>query len=283
MRNLFIIAICLVVSACSFETVPPAHKGKILTTAGYKPELVPPSKLTLWGRDRLILVETATNVFKEKMTVLMSDRLELTFDVRGRMRLSNDDKVIHAMFNDVVPNENSMVTTGMVYAKYGQMLVRNKAREVLSVYSIEDVHKKYAELSKQIYDELTESFKGTPLSVSDVAIGQIKFPQVVTTAVESQKEREIAVGRERAQVEIELTKKRGEEQLAEASYRIRMIKAKTIRDENRTISESVTSEYLAYRKLEVMEMMAESGSTVFMPFEATGTTAAQIRMFQAGK
>lgn len=281
MRAVFTtVALALVLTGCSVEQVPPAHKGKVLTRAGYKPDLVPPSRVTLWGFDKLVLVETGTATFKEPMTVLMSDRLELKFDVRGRVRLSGDTNVVHSMFDDITPDETGLMSVKKVYATYGRMLVRNKARAVLSAYTIDDVHQSYKELSAKLYSDLKTAFKGTPLVVSDVALGGLKFPSVVSNAVEAQKEREIAIGKERAQVEIELTKKRGEEQLAEADYRIRMVRAKTIRDENRTVSEGVTPEYLAYRRLEVMERMASNQSAVFIPFDAVDDPGAQIRMYQ---
>ena len=265
----------------TFEQVPPAHKGKILTTAGYKPDLIPPSKLTLWGRDRLVLLETGTQTFKEPMSVLLSDRLTLKFDVRGRIRLADDAQVIHAMFDDITPDKNGVMTVKKVYETYGRMLVRNRARAIMSAYSIDDAHSAYKSISASLYKDLSDAFQGTPLRVSDVALGGIKFPKMVTEAVEAQKEREVAVGREQAQVEIELTNKQGEEQLAEADYRIRMLRAKTIRDENKMVSEGVTPEYLAYRRLEVMEAMASNNAAVFMPFDAVSNPGAQMRMFQA--
>lgn len=273
----------VLLTGCSVEQIPPAHQGKILSTDGYSPDTIAPSRVWLWGFDKLVLVETATNTFKEPMTVLLSDRLELQFDVRGRVRLAKDDRIVQSMFNDLTPKWETgnvgRVSVAAVYAKYGQMIVRNKSREVLSAYNIDDVHSSYPELSKQLFDSLTAAFKGTPLHVSDVAIGKIAFPKVVTDAVGQQKEREIAIGRERAQVEIELTKKRGEEQLAEADYRIRLLKAKTIRDENLMVSEGVSDRYLAYRQLEVQEAMAQNGAAVFMPYEAMQSIGAQMRMF----
>ena len=62
----------------------------------------------------MILVETGTNIFKENMTVLMSDRLSLTFDVRGRVRLSSDDRVVDSMFNDIALGDTRTLTSSSI-------------------------------------------------------------------------------------------------------------------------------------------------------------------------
>ena len=42
------------------------------------------------------------------------------------------------------------------------MLVRNKSREILSKYTVEDVHQNYARISSEIHQVLTGAFAGVP-------------------------------------------------------------------------------------------------------------------------
>lgn len=284
MKLITSILLAAFMTGCSFSVVPPAHKGKVLKTSGYSIDVLEPGKYTLWGRDALVLLETSTGTYKEIVTVIMADKLTLTADVRFRGRINGSKDTINSMFNDMKSDGDGVVSFMDVYGVYGRMAVRNKAREVLSQYTVEDVHKNYGRLSKEIGVALLESFKSTPLQISDVALGDIKYPDVVTKAVEVAKARELDIKREQAQAEIDLTKKKNEQLLAEANYKIEITKAKATRDANKIIGEGITSQLLQLRSLEVQETMSKnlakgSGSTVFMPFDAINTVGGNVRMF----
>ena len=279
MIKLLVVTAIIFVSACSMPTVPPTAKGKVLTTAGYEPDIKEPGKYTLWGRDTMILIETNTNTYKEQVSIILSDKLTLSAEVRFRGRLAGSSKVLNAMFNDIQPGADNTVSFNEVYAIYGRMAVRNKTREIISQYTVEDVHKNYARLSGEIGEVLLEALKGTPLEISDIALGNIAYPKVVTDAVDQAKARELAIKKEQAQAEIELVKKKNERLLAEANYQIEIIRAEAIRDKNKIIGQGVTPALLKLRALEVQEAMAKNGSAVFMPYEAMSSTGAQIRMF----
>ena len=272
----------LVVStySCSFETVPPTAKGKILTTSGYSKDILVPGKYTLWGRDEMILLQTNTATYREAVKVILQDKLTITAEVRFRGRISGSNEIINSMFNDIVPGKDQVVQFREVYKIYGLMAVRNKTREILSKYNVEDIHKNYARLSGEIAIVLIEKLKSTPLEISDIALGNIAYPQIVTDAVSMAKEREMAIKKEEAQALIELTKKKNEKVLAQADYQIEIIKAKSIRDKNKIIGEGITDALLKLRALEVQEKMSENKNVVFMPFEAMQSTGAQIRMFK---
>lgn len=280
MKKLFTVALFLTLTACSWDVVPPAAKGKILTTSGYNPEVLEPGKYTLWGRDQMIYLQTATQTITENMQVIMQDKLTLDFDVRFRSRIAGNEKVINSMFNDISPSEN-WITLSAVYNTYGRMIVRNKSREVMSQYTVDDVHKNYKRISSEIYSAITEAIKGTPLQLSDVALGKIQYPEVITKAVELAKERELAIKQEQAQAEINLTKKDNERRLAEANYEIEITKAKAMRDSNKITAQGINKDLLAWKALEVQELMATNKNAVFMPYEAFQSTGAQMRIYSA--
>lgn len=279
----FLVAVLLMASLQScvidFETVPPTAKGKILTTSGYSQDVLEPGKYTLWGRDEMILLQTNTATYKESVKVILQDKLTITAEVRFRGRISGSPKTINAMFNDIVPGDDQLVEFSEVYSVYGRMAVRNKTREVLSKYNVEDVHKNYARLSGEISQALVSSLENTPLEISDIALGDIAYPQVVTDAVAMAKERKMAIEKEQAQAQIELTKKKNERLLAEADYQIEITRAKAIRDKNKIIGQGITKQLLQLRALEVQEKMAENKNAVFMPYEAMGSVGANIRMY----
>ena len=275
----FLLLLFVAIQGCGFETVPPASKGKILTTSGYSPDVLEPGKYTLWGRDKLIVLQTNTNTYKENVQVVLQDKLTLTAEVRFRGRISGNDKIVNSMFNDVVAGEDDTVSFNEVYAVYGKMAVRNKTREIISKYNVEDVHKNYARLSGEIGQVLQGALKGTPLEISDIALGNIAYPKVVNDAVNQAKERELAIKKEQAQAEIELVKKKNEKLLAEADYQIKITKAKAIRDSNKIIGQGITSALLKLRALEVQEKMAANNAAVFMPYDAMQSVGANVRMY----
>jgi len=271
--------ITLFASGCSFEVVPPAAKGKVLTTSGYSPDVLEPGKYTMWGRDKLIVLETNTNTYSESVNIVLKDKLTLSADVRFRGRIAGNQKVINAMFNDISAGDDDVVAFNEVYAIYGQMAVRNKTREIISKYSVEDVHANYERLSVEIGKALFEALKGTPIEISDVALGSIAYPKVVTDAINAAKERDLAIKKEQAQAKIMLVRKKNERALAEANYQIEITVAKPIRDKNKIIGQGVTAQLIELRRLEVLEKMAKNKSAVFMPVEAMSGIGAQVRMF----
>ncbi len=275
----FLLILFVAIQGCSFETVPPASKGKILTTSGYSPDVLESGKYTLWGRDKLIVLQTNTNTYKENVSVVLQDKLTLTAEVRFRGRIAGTPKIVNSMFNDVVAGEDDIVSFNEVYGVYGKMAVRNKTREIISKYTVEDVHKNYAILSGEIGIALQEALQGTPLEISDIALGDIAYPKVVNDAVNQAKERELAIKKEQAQAEIELVKKKNERLLAEADYQIKITIAKAIRDSNKIIGQGITSALLKLRALEVQEKMAENKAAVFMPYDAMQSVGANIRMY----
>ncbi|WP_330925023.1 SPFH domain-containing protein [Candidatus Sororendozoicomonas aggregata] len=272
--------LAMLLTGCGHEQVPPAHVGKLLTTTGYSPDIYPPSRVRVGLRESLVLIETGTKTYKEPLTIIMQDKLTLTADVRFRARVDSTSKpVLNAMFNDIVPTKG-LVSLDKVYQTYGKMIVRNKSREVLSRYSVEDVHKNYARISGEIYQSVTKAASALPIKITDVALGNIKYPATITRAAELAKERELQIAQEEAQVQIELTKKAGQQQLAEADYKIKMTQARTLRDQNRTIAEGISPELLELKRIEASLAAAQSNNSKWvLPYSALGHTGAQVAMF----
>jgi hypothetical protein len=272
------IALALTISSCGYETVPPAHVGKVLSPSGYSKDIKKTGRYWMGIKESMVLVETGVGTFKEAMTVKMRDRLDLTFDVRGRVQISGGANVINSMF-DNISVQGGILGLNTVYATYGKMLVRNVSREVLSKYSVDDVHKNYPKITKELYTELKKAFESVPLKLSDVALGSITYPKVITDAIEQNKKREEQINQERAQTALELEKKKRELKMAEANKAIRLTKARTIAEENKIVGNSVSEKYIQYRRLEVQEAMAQNPNTVFFPVEGLVNPAMQRRLF----
>lgn len=268
---------------CNRVTVEPAQLGKVLSPSGYSNEVLVTGKYTLGMREELVILDTATNTYAESMNVILSDKLTLTFDVKYTGRIRKDTKVINAMFNDITHGGDYKIMFQEVYSIYGQPKVRNISREVMSKYTVEDVHANYSRISEEINVALLDAFKGTPIELSSVALGDIRYPDVVTNAVSEAKKRNMEIEKEVAQAKIELLKKENELTLIKADYEIEMTKARTVADANKVMGESVTPALLELKRIEVSKVIAgnsgKQGNTVYMPVESLTSSAAQIKMY----
>lgn len=272
----------LILSGCSPVTVPPAHKGKFLTPSGYQPEVLNSGKYWEGVREDLVLIETGTSTYKETVEVKLKDKLTLTVDVRFRGRISGDNKTLNSMFNDIDTRNKDIIAFSDVYGVYGRQSVREVTREVISQYTVDEVHLNYSRLGEEISKALQAPLSNTPIDLSRFTIGNIDYPRVVNEAIEAAEERRLAIAKEEAQAEIEMTKKRNEQRLAEANYEVELTKARSVRDANKILAEGVTPELLELKRLEYMQTLADKAngnSTIYVPTEFGGNTGLDVKMF----
>lgn len=274
-----ILAAAIMLAGCEVSTVPPAAKGKILSSSGYSVDVKETGKYWLFGFKNMVILDTSTRMISEDINVKMSDNLDLPFQLHFRTRIQGDDKTINAMFNDIT-HDDYQVSLDKVYQVYGRNVVTNAARSVMSKYKVAEVAVNFEKINNDIYAEINKRMVGSPLEVSDVTLANISYPPVITQAVEKQQERELAIVTEKNQQAIEMLKKENQLKLADADYAIRVKKAEAVREENRITSEGLSTTLLHYRNLEVMEKLAESQNKVFVPYQALGEVGVSNTMFK---
>ena len=272
-------AISLTLVGCEVSTVPPASKGKILSSSGYSTDVKETGKYWLFGFKNMVILDTSTRMISENITVKMIDNLDLPFQLHFRTRIHGSNDVINSMFNDIT-HENYSVSLDRVYSVYGKNVVTNAARTVMSKYRVDEVAANFEKINNDIFNEIKKRMVGNPLEVSDVTLARISYPPIITQAVERQQERELAIVTEKNQQAIEMLKKENELALASADYQIRIKRAEAIRDENKITSDGLNPVLLQYRNLEVLEKMAESDNKVFVPYSALGEVGVSNTMFK---
>lgn len=274
-----ILVAAIMLAGCEVSTVPPAAKGKILSSSGYSADVKETGKYWLFGFKNMVILDTSTRMISENINVKMSDNLDLPFQLHFRTRIQGDDKTINAMFNDIT-HDDYQVSLDKVYQVYGRNVVTNAARSVMSKYKVAEVAVNFEKINNDIYAEINKRMVGSPLEVSDVTLANISYPPVITQAVEKQQERELAIVTEKNQQAIEMLKKENQLKLADADYAIRVKKAEAVREENRITSEGLSTTLLHYRNLEVMEKLADSQNKVFVPYQALGEVGVSNTMFK---
>lgn len=254
------VILALSLTGC-YKTVPPGNVGKVKGAAGFQPEVYPPSRIWLDNTltmvpEELFLVETTTKKYAQPITVLLQDKLTLSADIVFRGRITGSDKVLNGIFNDIKMDDN-IVTVDEVYEIYGKMLVMNTAREIISKYNVDEVNKNYARITVELYNAIKPKLEGLPIEISDITLGNIQYPDIVTKAIEQAKEKQMAIEKTEAEVQIRLAEAKGREQVAEADYRIKMLEAKRVRDYNKMTAEGITDALLELRKLELKQIELE--------------------------
>lgn len=279
-KLLVILGLALALTGCySRVEVPPAAKGKILSGSGYSVDVKETGKHWLSWWEDIVFLDTSTKTISEGMAVKMADDLTLSFEVRARVRIAGDDKIINTMFNDITPDDNGWVTLPMVYNVYGRDVIQNTARSVLSKYKTREIANNYDKVNSDLQQRLGQVLDNSPLELSNVTIGNITYPKVITEAIEAQQERELAIETERNQQVIEMTKKKYELERENANYEIRMTRARAIRDENELTAQGINDKLIRYRELEVLEQMARNQNAVFVPYEALSSPGMQNRIY----
>lgn len=270
--------IALAVTGCSRVTVPPASKGKILSTAGYSTDVKETGKYWLYPSEDMVILDTSTQTMAEAIEVKMADDLTLNLQVRFRTRISGNDKVINSMFNDI-KHQNFQVSLPMVYGVYGKDMVQTVSRSVLSKYKVTEVSTNYDKISADLTDQLRKAMANSPLEVSNITMANIDYPPVIDNAIQKRNDREIQIDTEANEQAVKMVQRANELLLAAKDYDIRMKRAETVRDENNITAAGITPTLLQYRQLEVMEKMADNKSAVFVPYEAMGSAGLQNRIY----
>lgn len=290
--GLFLIGTFLVACGDPVE-VPPAHVGKLSTPSGLQEGIIPPSKLRLDSLcvtcDSLILVEASDHPIKESMPIFMpKDTLNLTVEVRGTVSISADEQNVEKIFDRVssesTTNERvKIIQIETVYAVYGQPVIREVVRSIITKYEIAQVLQNRDALSLELTAAVREKLKDSPLTLPQFGLADIQPPPVIVAAQESAKEREIAIDRAEADKQVKLKEAEAALAVAIKQQEVDLKEAETQVLVEKKLSESVSQAFVTQRSLRVLEMLAKSENKVFfLPMEAMKNPALVMGIVNEG-
>jgi hypothetical protein len=196
------------------EQVPPGYVGMKMTIHGIQGDVLNPGRHDIYGRDRLVLLETKEQINTENLAILCKDDLNFSFDLKIRAMLnSGNPKVIREVLNRQGANIKWSGNVGMLeynglYVTYVQPIARSIARGVVSRYATTEIRENRDKIQKEILKRMIEGLKGTPMSLQMVATSNFDYPEVITKAVVKKRQRELQIQEERANREIELEQAR---------------------------------------------------------------------------
>lgn len=260
--------------------VPPAHVAKRSTASGLQEGLILPGKIRLGmaiGKyDNLILAQTADMSIKESMPVYMpKDQLNLTLEVRGVISVSPDEKNVEKLFARVVPKRTNkdrvtMIDMDTIYETYGQNPLREVSRVISTKYSIDEIMANRERIGQELFNAVKESLQNTPLTVIEFGFADLQPPQVVVTAQETKKTREVEILRAEADKAIALQKAEAALAVAIKQQEVDLKEAETQVLVDKKLAEGVSEAFVMQRALRVWDNLStnDNKTIIILPAEA---------------
>ena len=149
----------------------------------------------------------------------------------------------------------------------------------MAKYSINEVASSREAVSAELVAAIRQALEQTPLTVKRAALADVQFPDVITQQKEAAARRRIEIEEQEAKKQIALVRLQTELETAKMERAIRRERAEAAREENAIYADSVTPNYLSYRRLEVLMAMAQNENTVFLPFKALDEVGLSQRVF----
>ena len=295
-----ILAIMMITGCAEYKPVEPGQVGKKVTKSGAEEGVLYPGSYDIWdfrGRTRIVLLDVSEGAYKVNGQALCQDKMNLPFTVEVRMCAKKDEANYNTIFATIEPDVRkfkeddklSLISRGKLYETYVAPVVTNVAKRVITGFetmevgivryiqpegekgdSIEPIKVgiSRAELDSKIFTTIKDALVSTPIELKYAAVTNIDYPEIVTSAVEKAKQREIEIKEEEATQKKRLIAKRNEEEWQFIDYRIKVREAQMIADFNLIIGSSINFGFLRWWQLKVFAEAAKGPNNWgFIPYD----------------
>jgi len=194
-----------------------------------------------WPWNGVVRYSVQWQTFTENVSILTKDELHIPLIVSVTLR------PIEAELAEMELEVGQDYYVNIVRPEFVSL-----TRNIFANYEYKVVSPKSPEIEATIYKELITKIEGKHLEIDNVTINHIKYPQVVTSAVN----RKLAVEQDIQQKDYEM-------EIAEKQAEIQRILAAGQRDAQQIIDAGLTSKYLQYKALEVQDNLAASPNAKF--------------------
>jgi regulator of protease activity HflC (stomatin/prohibitin superfamily) len=255
---LLLAALAAGLAACTNPSVPQGHEGYVYRVPlwfgkmTYVKSLRGPGSTGVSWRLYSENVDMRAKSYKEDFQLLTHDNLSVTFEVNTRIKLRDGSvKEIVEEWGGTKWYEDNVKEP-----------LRTIVREEVSRFSATDIQLETPKVRQLVEQMLVAKFKGTPVMIESVDIGQIQFPKEVADAIQAKiaKRQEL----ERQQFVLAKTKK-------EAA--IRVLDALRTAKQQRIISSTLSPLYVQERAVEVYRKLGQSSNktVIMLPNQPDGT------------
>ena len=260
MKNLILL---LALAACTNPDVPQGFEGYIYNTPllfgkmEYRDSLRGPATTGVSWRLYTINVDMRAKSYKEDFQLLTHDNLNVSFEVNTRIKLQDGS------VKDIVEKWG-----GSDWYEWNvKEQLRTIVREQVTRVSATDIQLETPKVRQLILEKLTAKYRGTPINIESVDIGQIQFPKEVAAAIS----RKIAKQQELERQDYVLAKTSKE-------AAIRVLEALKVAKQQRIISSTLDPLYVQQRAVQVYRTLSASPNRtiVMLPTTPEGTGLPQV-------
>lgn len=245
---------------CTRE-VPQGHRGMIMKPSGLTDEVLAPGRHVCFNRAVMLLVETKEETITESMKILCADDLNFGFDLKVRTRLQPvksgkglrdilERKGADMVLIDVGGGKAKVLKFEKLYNTYVKPVARSVARGAVSKFATTQVRNNRDAIEKTVFAKLIEATEGTPLEIVTVTTSNFDYPDVITTAVENKRKKEIEIEEEKARQAMVLLQAENRLKLAQKMKIVRATEAQAEAAYIRVMGGALTKNFLALKSIE---------------------------------
>lgn len=244
------VAALLGLGACTNPKTPEGHEGYVfhkplvLGKVAHRQSLRGPASTGASWRLYVINIDMRTRSYKEDFKLLTKDNLSVEFEVNTRISLQAGS------VKEIVEKWGAKDWYRWNVKEPSRTIVRRMVTRVSAI----DIQRKTQVVRARIHERLLAMYKGTPIRIESVDIGDIRFPREVTQAIE----RKIGQQQELQRQEYVLSKTKKE-------AAIRVVKALRAAKQQIIISASLDPLYVQRQAIQVYRLLAQApNKTILM-------------------
>lgn len=170
-----------------------------------------------------------------------------SFEVDIQVNYSLDPNYAEELYTNYGTQEN--------YVQYVVAVdVRSITREVAGKFNTITLLTDRGSFTKSVQEALTEKWKNTGITIEQVSVQEIRYPQTITDKYA-----------EAQAAEIDKAKAQAEQETAKVVAETQVIKAQGEADANRVLAESLSDQVIAQHYIDALESIGANGNLVVVP------------------
>lgn len=170
-----------------------------------------------------------------------------SFEVDIQVNYSLDPNYAEELYTNYGTQEN--------YVQYVVAVdVRSITREVAGKFNTITLLTDRGSFTKGVQEALTEKWKNTGITIEQVSVQEIRYPQTITDKYA-----------EAQAAEIDKAKAQAEQETAKVVAETQVIKAQGEADANRVLAESLSDQVIAQHYIDALESIGANGNLVVVP------------------
>ena len=196
-RNLAVLAalVLLVLTGCSSQDVPQAHKGRMFDRTGalavytggdgFTGPVLGPGTYWTGLYDTVRMIDCSQNTIKEELESLTKDGVQFKLDVYMTFSADCEEESVNTLLETLTPDQGQTITTNKLYVTYVRPAIGEAVRETVSPHRANDVNDKREEILQAIRKRFFEKMnvaERKKVYVTDTVLSNLDYPDAMDHA-----------------------------------------------------------------------------------------------------